>query len=262
MFDPISAMKSDWLEFFSDIENLTKDFKDRHDGGNLDATPCSRAFEQVAGSDLPLANRMSQLVAIVSAIVDSWDDTHEARGMTALFRGRRHPVQDIMTLTCINGEEHERLVSVAVRLWDALPDEESLFLMSALGKYIPLDFGELQELFHTNCSTYGKTVIRIMLDRANDMVKAGGDKVDSGKRLICAANYLFETRMSEVFGDVDPLALDWLIAKGLRVAVAEKWLNQSINRTNADAGDKVAQRHCDSAINRWVEIAASRMVSA
>ena len=257
-------MKSDWLDFFGDIKNLTKDFKDKQEGGNLDATPCSRAFAQVADSDLPLANRMSQLVAIVNAIIDSWDDTDEARGMTALFRGRRHPMQDMMILTNINGKEHERLVSIVVRLWDALPNEASIFLMNTLGKHTPLDFGALQELFHKNCSKYGSIVIAIMLDRANDMVKAGGDKADTGKNLIGAANALFRSGASEVYGDFDPknTNLDYLVAKGLKVAVACLWLNQSVNRINADAGDKVAQEHCDSAIDRWVRIAANRMASA
>jgi hypothetical protein len=184
---------------------------------------------------------------IVKALVKKWDILADLNGIKAIVQGLRHPARDVLVLTKIAGETDETLLKIALLFWEQLPIEENrLLLMQSFGSNSPIDVDELQILFHQDLGLYGRTVISILLDRG----------------LVEQANFLFCIRMSELYAEVDPGSLDWLVAKGLPVTTATKWLEQSINRKNADAGNKVAIEHCNSAIARWSRISPTKTDSS
>ncbi|MFM2339548.1 MAG: hypothetical protein RLZZ360_184 [Candidatus Parcubacteria bacterium] len=236
-FDAITATQKDWTDFFGIDRNLSKDFKNLTD---YEATPCRRAFQHIAVSNLPETDRANILTAVVAALLEKWAELAHLVGIPATFRGLRHPVRDVLLLTQINGVLNPALLEIAQLLWEKLPKGENRqLLLEAFEQYSPISAEELIVLFYQDGRQYDTLVVSIFLDR--------GD--------IAQADSLFHSRLSEIYVDVDPGCLDWLVEKGLPVATARLWLDQSSNRTQADAGNKVAIKHCDDAITRWAKLA-------
>jgi hypothetical protein len=236
-FDAKSATEKGWREFFSNDRNQSKDFKNPDD---FDATACRRAFKQIASSDLPEAARAKILATIVTVLLEEWDHLTHHVGLAATFRGLRHPVRDILLLTHVNGVPNPALLRIALRLWEKLPEDKNRpLLMQAFGSYSPISTEELVVLFNDDSRQYDTLVVSILLDRGE----------------IAQADILFSSRLSEIYSDVDPGCLDWLVEKGLPVATARLWLDQSSNRRQANAGDPVAIEHCNEAIARWAKLA-------
>lgn len=236
-FDPITATKNDWRIFFGNDRNMSKGSAGMRD---YQSTACLRAFRQIAQGTLSKADRSTIVIQIVEVLLEKWGALAHLEGINAAFRGLRHPIQDIIVLAEINGVPDTDMIEHTLQFWEKLPPEENRsLLLRSFRKYSPVKSTELETLFHEDLEQYGKTVVSILLERG---------QIDQADALFCS-------RMPELYSDVDPGCLDWLVKKGLPVATACKWLEQSINRKNADRGDKVAIEYCKEAISRWSKLA-------
>ena len=171
---------------------------------------------------------------ITKAMAVQWENLSHTQDMRSLFLGIRHPVLDICKIICVGGPLQDLLLKKAVRLWDEFQDENSQsLLMQAFGDMSPLSNSQLQELYHSNFELNGRHALSILLDRNE----------------IGAASVLFRARVAE-FGDVDPVAMDWLVKRGLPVDDAKIWLDQSCNT----ADNPLSKAHYTGAIERWTTI--------
>lgn len=235
-FDPTTASAEEWHFFFIDLRNLRKDLKDLED---TDATPCSRAFAQVAV--LPVNDRVAVLSRIVSALLSVWREIDASLTRTEVARGALHPVLSIREIAVVDGVPDEVLVSILHRLWNELPNDKDIaLLMRAYGCLVPLERAELQNYFHFSFPAYAMPVVMVLLER--------GD--------IDLASFLFRCRADQFNLGYDPHWLTPYVARGLKIDAAKKWLDASVNAT-----DPYKRPNYDAALERWQDLEAARLAS-
>ena len=161
-FDAITATQKDWMDFFGNDQNLSKDFTDLED---YEATPCRRAFQHIAASKLPETDRANILATILAALLEKWSALAHLVGIAAAFRGLRHPIRDVLLLTQIDGVLNPALLEIAQLLWDKLHrNENRQLLMEAFGQYSSISAEELIVLFYQDGRQYDTLVVSILLD--------------------------------------------------------------------------------------------------
>lgn len=229
--NPTAATDVMWREFFLDLRNLQKDFKDER---NFDSTPCTRMFAQVAESDVEMELRKQILSRVLLALLAGWREIDKLLDRVAVSRGAKHPARSIRLLFLVNGQVDRDLLGLSMVLWEELPREQNLhLLLTAFEDLSPISDAELEELCCADFSSYGRMALSILLDRGQ----------------IDVSSNLFRSNLAQ-FGDVDPLNMDWLVAKGLPIEDAKYWLDQSCN-----AGDgPVFKVMYQSALVRWSKL--------
>jgi hypothetical protein len=236
-FNVTNATVAQWEEYLTKDSNHETSFK-----GDFTQSPRSdfeRLVSDFVQGDYSLEQRVSVVSRVVEATLNSWGNfAFIGNGFLSLSR---HPFMCIPALAYAKDVYMEVLHLTVCRLWERVKEGKDFskpsaaFLIDGFGKHVPLSDDELTVLYREKFKRFSYIALSILLERC---------KKDF-------ANALFLERVSE-FGDVDPIALDYLVHRGITPESAKVWLDQSVN---AKAGH---EGNYSDALKRWKEISTMK----
>jgi hypothetical protein len=217
-FDPIAATPETWKSYLLNSKNFEKDFSQ---GEYPFQTPASTILKRYRDVGSPRA----VIEIAVQTVLDNWD---EIVGQKSSFR-EINPITFVATLA------DSASVDIVQRLWTHAPQTSTMlhkglqYVAEGLGEQVPLGNEALELLYIDQFGLFSFTALEILLKRGE----------------VKRASELFEQCVNKYPKGFDPVVFDYLVALGLPLSSAKKWLDQS---ANAGPG---YESHYQDALTRW-----------
>ncbi len=228
-FDPFTATSNQWKDFLVSSESAKVNYSEYPFKSALELV-----VEKVGASSVGIAARAVIATNAVEAVLAGWNSIIRMHNAKSVFDHDSHPLTFVPILARVDGRPDPELVKIVQRLWNEFPGKKSYVdrnvskLIGALGAALPEDLDFLEMLYQQHFERYSMLALAIMFEREEYVL----------------ASKLFEANASR-YGNFDPLALDYLVSKGLPAKVAKIWLDQSVNAKEG------YEEHYSKALERW-----------
>lgn len=231
-FDPFTTTFNEWKDFLVSPESAKVNY-----GTYPFKSALELVVEEVVTSSVDIAARAAIVTNAVEAVLAGWNSIIRMHNAKSVFDHDSHPLTFVPILARVDGRTDPELAKITQRLWNEFPGKKSYTdrtvskLIAGLGAALPEDQEFLEMLYQQHFKRYSMLALAIMLEREEYVL----------------ASKLFEANASR-YGNFDPLALDYLVSKGLPAKVAKVWLDQSVNAKEG------YEEHYSKALQRWADL--------
>lgn len=233
-FDINSATLPGWEKYLCEKENHVRDFLGDYERPSRSLL--ERAIEAFVQSDATIEECLAAVTCAVQATLNKWDVISEV-GVVP-FPLVTSPLTCLPRMAYVDKVVSVPLINIMYRLWhksvnggDYTKHSVRMLLMG-LGAHAPIHNEAVAKIYHEHFNHYSFIALIILLERGE----------------VALASALFDEHSSN-YGDFDPITLDTLVHRGLPVASAKKWLDQSKNATPS------YEDHYNGALDRWQQMA-------
>ncbi len=234
-FDIRTATLPGWEEYLCNAKNHEKVHLGEHEKPSRSLL--ERAIEAFVNSDAEIEERLEAVTYAVQATLNKWDAIVGAEGDDPLSLST-NPLICLPRMAYVEKVASEPLMNIIHRLWHKARNVGDYttygvrMILLGLGAQVPINNSLLVKIYREHFKHHSFIALMILLERGE----------------VIRVSELFDEHASQ-YPDFDPSAFDWLVRRGLPVASAKKWLDQSKNATPS------YEDHYNGALDRWQQIA-------